>query len=569
MRERALRAARARLPRRREHADRHAPGARLRACWRPRASRARPESFARAEAAARPALSRHRVAGGSTEADGPSALRPAHPRAARGRGHRRRDALVRACSGACAPSDAAPVVGGAARRSRGARALRDAGLRRVVVSNSDGTVEQGLVDTGLGRSSTPSSTRRSSASRSPTRRSSSMRSRSRASRRRGALHVGISMPSTSWGRPRGHARVAPRPLRRLAGRRLRGRSASRGDRRPHCERTRDGRSHGAALDGGGRVLRDLVRGRLRARGVASLVAPLDDVRVGGGRDARDDLGGRVRRRASGVRGKAFVAVGDDVRAAAAALAGAGPPPAASRPTAARSPGSSTFAGGDAPARGPGSLSASLADAGRTCPRRGARHRARSGSATASRIAWRASAPSSTSGHAPRGGALLALLPVARRRRRDRGDRRPRAPRPRTAHRARVAARARRRDALVESTGILRRRVVPDGPGRLRVRAASPTAFVVATATCDPATLAGYVYRDPSGFDLYVAQSDVATCEVAWCERRHRLARWNEPRHARGARAAIEFHERTPLPGVGYVPWDATTAEGGEPCRPAM
>ena len=118
-------------------------------------------------------------------------------------------------------------------------------------------------------------------------------------------------------------------------------------------------------------------------------------------------------------------------------------------------------------------------------------------------------------------------------------------------------------------GILRRRVVPDGPGRLRVRAASATAYVVATATCDPATLVGYVYRDPSGFDVYVAQSDVATCEVAWCDRRHRLARWNAPRHARGARTAIEFHERTPLPGVRYVRWDATTAEGGEPCRPAM
>ena len=41
----------------------------------------------------------------------------------------------------------------------------------------------------------------------------------------------------------------------------------------------------------------------------------------------------------------------------------------------------------------------------------------------------------------------------------------------------------------------------------------------------------------------------------------------EPRHTRGARAAIEFHERTPLPGVRYVAWDATTLEGGEPCRP--
>jgi hypothetical protein len=117
--------------------------------------------------------------------------------------------------------------------------------------------------------------------------------------------------------------------------------------------------------------------------------------------------------------------------------------------------------------------------------------------------------------------------------------------------------------------LFRRRVAPAGPGVLHVRASSATTGVVATATCDPETFVGYVYRDPSGFDVYVAQSDVATCDVAWYERRHRLASWSGPRHARGAPAAIEFHERTPLPGVRYVPWDATTAEGGESCRPAM
>ena len=118
-------------------------------------------------------------------------------------------------------------------------------------------------------------------------------------------------------------------------------------------------------------------------------------------------------------------------------------------------------------------------------------------------------------------------------------------------------------------GLFRRRVAPDAPGVLRIRAASATVGVVASTTWDPTTVVGYVYRDPSGFDVYVAQSDVATCDVTWYERRHRLARWSGPRHARGTSAAIEFHERTPLPGVRYVPWDATTAEGGQPCRPAM
>jgi hypothetical protein len=51
------------------------------------------------------------------------------------------------------------------------------------------------------------------------------------------------------------------------------------------------------------------------------------------------------------------------------------------------------------------------------------------------------------------------------------------------------------------------RVVPDGPGRIRVHARSATRAVDAVAECDPATLASYVYRDP-GLDVHVA-SDVA------------------------------------------------------------
>jgi hypothetical protein len=108
-------------------------------------------------------------------------------------------------------------------------------------------------------------------------------------------------------------------------------------------------------------------------------------------------------------------------------------------------------------------------------------------------------------------------------------------------------------------GLFRRRVMPDGPGRLRVRATSATSRIDAVAACDPATLAGYVYRDPSGFDVHVAQSDVATCSVALWTRPHRLARWSAPRRFAGPRAVVEFHQLAPLPGVRYVPWDATTA----------
>ncbi len=106
-------------------------------------------------------------------------------------------------------------------------------------------------------------------------------------------------------------------------------------------------------------------------------------------------------------------------------------------------------------------------------------------------------------------------------------------------------------------GIVRHRVEPDGPGRLRVRAQSVLACVDAVATCDPQTLAGYVYRDPSGFDVHVAQSDVATCEVVVRTRPHPLAGWGAARRLVGERAAVEFHHPRPLANVRYIGWDET------------
>jgi putative hydrolase of the HAD superfamily len=111
-----------------------------------------PEAVARAEAAARPAISRQLAAGGSTEADGTFLL------------------YVRRIVAGLAGEDPAADDGLVRRLLRGVRsiptqqlwsevlpgvpealaALRDAGIRRVVVSNSDGTVEQGLADAGLG-----------------------------------------------------------------------------------------------------------------------------------------------------------------------------------------------------------------------------------------------------------------------------------------------------------------------------------------------------------------------------------------------------------------------------------
>src|SRR5881392_355507 len=63
---------------------------------------------------------------------------------------------------------------------------------------------------------------------------------------------------------------------------------------------------------------------------------------------------------------------------------------------------------------------------------------------------------------------------------------------------------------VASTGLvasLRNRLAMSGPAALELRAASGS--ITARAWCAPESLVGYVYRDPDGRELHVAQSDVA------------------------------------------------------------
>jgi len=77
----------------------------------------------------------------------------------------------------------------------------------------------------------------------------------------------------------------------------------------------------------------------------------------------------------------------------------------------------------------------------------------------------------------------------------------------------------------------------------------------ARAWCDPRTLAGWAYRDPAGWDVHVAQSDVASCEMEIRARPHVLAGWRRiARLVAKETAAIEFHQPAPLPGVRYLPW---------------
>lgn len=116
--------------------------------------------------------------------------------------------------------------------------------------------------------------------------------------------------------------------------------------------------------------------------------------------------------------------------------------------------------------------------------------------------------------------------------------------------------------------LLANRVEVVRPDEVRIVAGSTTRAARAVVRCDPRTLAGYVYRDPAGWDVHVAQSDVASLTVELLVRRHVLAEWRlASRLTARAAAAIEFHRPEPLPGVRYVPWDA--AAPGDPARPSL
>ncbi len=125
---------------------------------------------------------------------------------------------------------------------------------------------------------------------------------------------------------------------------------------------------------------------------------------------------------------------------------------------------------------------------------------------------------------------------------------------------RLATARLRLDGTTSQSGPAATRIAVQGPLGLRVTVETATRRVVADATCDPRTLAGWAYRDPAGWDVYVAQSDVARCRIETAARPHRLGAFGPSRRLEASIAAVEFHHRRPLPGVRYVPWDATCLE---------
>lgn len=98
-----------------------------------------------------------------------------------------------------------------------------------------------------------------------------------------------------------------------------------------------------------------------------------------------------------------------------------------------------------------------------------------------------------------------------------------------------------------------------GPGKLQLCATSLLRSIEVDADCDMNTLAGYVYRDPMGLDLYVAQSDIASCEVRLFERLHPFAAFRQTQKLTSVHgAAIEFHLPERLEGIDYIGWDETS-----------
>jgi 2-keto-4-pentenoate hydratase/2-oxohepta-3-ene-1,7-dioic acid hydratase in catechol pathway len=105
-------------------------------------------------------------------------------------------------------------------------------------------------------------------------------------------------------------------------------------------------------------------------------------------------------------------------------------------------------------------------------------------------------------------------------------------------------------------------------GLLTATVAGARRLVRAHAWAEADEMVGYVYRDTDGGDLMVAQSDIGSAYLEVYQRRAPGAVWklaDERRTAGGV--AVEIHQRTPLPAVDYIEWDATT-RAHAPKRPA-
>jgi 2-keto-4-pentenoate hydratase/2-oxohepta-3-ene-1,7-dioic acid hydratase in catechol pathway len=88
-------------------------------------------------------------------------------------------------------------------------------------------------------------------------------------------------------------------------------------------------------------------------------------------------------------------------------------------------------------------------------------------------------------------------------------------------------------------------------------------LVHARAWAEPSAMVGYAYRDTDDRDLMVAQSDIGSAYLESFTRTAPGMPWKPVGERRlDGGVAVEIHQRTPLPGVGYINWDATSRERG-------
>jgi 2-keto-4-pentenoate hydratase/2-oxohepta-3-ene-1,7-dioic acid hydratase in catechol pathway len=100
---------------------------------------------------------------------------------------------------------------------------------------------------------------------------------------------------------------------------------------------------------------------------------------------------------------------------------------------------------------------------------------------------------------------------------------------------------------------MRTRVTLVRPGVVEVRLRARDVEIVVRAHAEQ--FVGYIYRGPDEptNEVHVAQSDVATCEVSVFRRRTIGLRLERVLHA--PVAALEIHQREPLPGIRYLGWE--------------
>ena len=108
-------------------------------------------------------------------------------------------------------------------------------------------------------------------------------------------------------------------------------------------------------------------------------------------------------------------------------------------------------------------------------------------------------------------------------------------------------------------------------GLITATVAGTRRLVHVRAWAEPRKMVGYAYCDTDDRDLMVAQSDIGSAHYEVFARTAPGTTWRplEERRSTGG-VAVEIHQRTPLPEVNYIDWDATSRKRGgtDPAIPA-